>query len=157
MRSLPHFALAIAGVLTLVAGGCSSEPEKKPVPATKSFLTLKIDATLKRTITIDTDGAISDVATSSGGGPATVSAGKLKADDLKLLKEMAASVEWAKIPGDGFKTANGKPVEDGRVYELTYYATTPARTVHSMDGAAEVASFTKLRDTIELDANKIGR
>ncbi|MEZ0231110.1 MAG: hypothetical protein ACAI25_21015 [Planctomycetota bacterium] len=154
MRSLPHFALAVVAALII---GCSSEPEKKPAPApTKQLLELKITSAIKRTIAVEKDGAISDVTTNAAGAVQR-SAGKLKPDELKTLTEMAASVEWAKIPREGFRTANGKPVEDGREYELTYYGVSPARTVHSMDGAAEVASFTKLRDTLELHGNKIGR
>lgn len=150
MRSLPLVALVVAGLAFSLAA-CSSEPEKKPAgPPSKAFLELKLSPP-PRTITIEQDGAISDVLS---GTTSARSAGKLKPEDLKTLKEMAASVEWAKIPNEGFKAE--KPVEGGRTYELTY-AGPPSRTVHSMDGAAEVASFTKLRDTIELEANKIGR
>lgn len=152
MRSLPLVALVVAG-LSFALAACSSEPEKKPTPASKALLELKL-APPPRTITIDQDGAISDVLS---GTTSARAAGKLKPEDLKTLKEIAASVEWAKIPAEGFKTESGKPVEGGRTYALTYAGLSPARTVQSMDGAAEVASFTKLRDTIELEANKIGR
>jgi hypothetical protein len=145
MRHLPHFVL----VALAIQAGCSGEPEKKPT-ATKPLLELRMQPPA-RTITVDTMGAISDVISPNR------ASGKLAPDDLKALQGLAASIDWAKLPLEGFKTADGKPVEGGRSYTLVYSGTTPPRTVQSMDGAAEVASFTKLRDTIELYANKIGR
>jgi len=138
-------------VLALVLLGCSSEPEKKPATGKKTFLELKIQSPAVRSITIDGDGGIADILS-----PLRV-AGKLNPDDLKALKSIATSVEWDKIPVEGFTTAAGKPVEGGRTYDLTYGGLAAPRVVHSMDGAAEVASFTRLREAIEIDANKIGK
>jgi hypothetical protein len=150
MKHVFHSAVLIS--LALLALGCSSEPEKKPEAKKPTFLTLKIQSPLVRTITVDPDGSVADVIS---GSPAVKF--KLSADGLKSLQDLAAKVEWAKIPGEGFKTDSGNPVKDGRVYDLTYGGVTPTRTVHSMDGATEDASFTKLRDAVELDANKAGK
>ena len=147
MRGVAHFTVALA---LAAAIGCSSTEEKKP-EGKKPFLELKITPPATRTITVDSEGGIADVLS-----PSKVT-GKLRPDDLKTLQALAASIEWAKIPNEGFKTADGKPVEGGRTYDLTYSGMTPPKLVHSMDGAAEVTSFTRLRDTIEADANKIGK
>lgn len=141
------FPLALAAL----ALGCSSEPEKKP-EGKKPFLELRIQSTKLRTISVTSDGGIADVLS---GSPAL--AGKLKPDEWKSLKELATSIDWSKLPLEGFKTPDGNRVAGGRSYDLTYSGTTPPRAVHSMDGAAEVASFTRLRDRLELDANGIGR
>jgi len=155
MRHVRHFnperwrARHLVLVALAIQAGCSSEPEKKP-SGTKPLLELKMQPPA-RTITVDSLGAISDVIS-----PARAS-GKLAPDELKALKDLAGSIDWAALPAEGFKTADGKPVADGRSYDLTWSGTTPPRTIHSMDGAAEIASFTKLRDRLEFDANKIGR
>jgi hypothetical protein len=140
-------------IVLAVALGCSSEPEKKPEKkpeAKKGFLELKIQSPALRVITVDPDGSIADILTP------TRATGKLSAADLKTLQDLASAVEWDKIPAEGFKTADGKPAGGGRTYDLTYFMMSPAKTVHSMDGAAE-GNFGKLRDAIEVDANKIGR
>jgi len=150
MRHRLHFLLVAIGV----AIGCSSTPQEPPrKTASTHLLELKIHSSIERRITVEQDGSIADATT---GTTAFSASGKLSPDDLASLKKLAASVDWTTIPGTGFTTADGKPVAGGREYDLTYYGTSPSRIVHSMDGAAEVASFTRLRDTVELYGNKIG-
>ena len=136
-------------IVLAVALGCSSAPEKKPEPK-KGFLELRIQSPALRVITVDPDGSVADILTP------TRAVGKLTPADLKTLQDLASAVEWDKIPAEGFKTADGKPAAGGRTYDLTYFMRSPSKTVHSMDGADE-GSFGKLRDAIEVDANKIGR
>jgi hypothetical protein len=147
MKHAFHFTLALG----LLAFGCASEPDKKP-DNKKAFLELKIQSPLVRTLSVDGDGNVADVISGSG------AKGKLAAADLKALQDLAAKVEWAKLPADGFKTASGTPVDGGRIYDLTYSGSNLPKPVHSMDGAEkEDESFKKLRDTIETDVNKAAK
>ncbi len=142
--------LAALFALALVLAGCGGE-EKKPAVEEKPtgpIVVLDIQGAIPRTITVERDGTVKDVL------KGTPSTGKLSAEDLKTLNDAGAKVEWAKLPVE-FKTEDGKPVKDGRTYQLTWGGTKPAKIVSSMDGAKEDPNFAKFRDTIELLANKL--
>jgi hypothetical protein len=145
MKRAFHFGFVVA----LIVAGCGGEEPKDDT--NKTLLELKISTGVVRTITVTEGGAIAEVISPSK------ATGRLKPTELQELKGLASKVEWAKVPGEGFKTADGNPVAGGRSYDLTYNGITPPKTVHSMDGATEDANFKTLRDTIENDANKIGK
>ena len=134
--------------LTLVFSGCGSDEKKddaKPVKKTV-FLKLDITSAIKRTIAIDPDGNLTDTVNTTKG--------KLTAPELQSLVDLTKKIDWGRSRPSN-KTADGKPVPDGRTYALVYSTPTPPRTVSSMDGATGVdPSFAKLLDTIEALGNK---
>lgn len=148
--------VAVVFVLELALAGCGGEEKKPEAPKKKTpdvVLTITGGiapaAATSRTITIDPEGAITDQLKD------VKLQGKVSPEDLKTLQDLIAKVDWAKLPIE-FKTADGKLVPDGRAYELLNKSLTPAKIIRSMDGAAdENKDFAKLRDTIELVANKI--
>jgi hypothetical protein len=137
--------------LGLVLSACGSDEKKDdPKPAKKTaFLKLDIQSSIKRTIAIDPEGNVTDTVNTTKG--------KLAAAELQSLVDLSKKIDWTKIPVE-YKTADGKPVPDGRNYTLLYSTPTPPRTVTSMDGAVGVdPDFAKLLDTIEALGNKIGK
>jgi hypothetical protein len=134
--------------LVLAMAGCGGEEKKPTEEAPKGpIVKLDIQGAIPRTITIERDGTLNDVL------KGTPSNGKLTPEDMKAVNDAGAKIDWAKMPLE-FKTADGKPVKDGRSYTLTWGGTKPARTVTSMDGATEDPAFAKFRDQVEILANK---
>ena len=42
--------------------------------------------------------------------------------------DLCKKIDWSKVAAE-YKTADGKPVPDGRTYTLVYFTPTPPRTV----------------------------